>query len=71
MVHKWEDVRQAVANSIQGETFKDSKQRLSKRTGIKGKQFDKIKFALVQRHNYSKPVYLTDGMSKVGSLHTV
>lgn len=48
--------------SLQDETFKDTKQRLSKRTGIKGKQFDKIKFALVQRHNFSKPIYLTDGM---------
>ena len=62
MVHKWNDVREMLANLIQGEAFKDTKQRLSKRTGIKGKQFDKIKVALIQRPNYSKPVYLTDGM---------
>ena len=35
--------------------------RLSKRIGIKGKQFDKIKFAIIQRSIYSKPVYLNDG----------
>ncbi|KAI9834557.1 MAG: hypothetical protein M1819_002933 [Sarea resinae] len=43
-----------------GETFKDTKERLSKRTGIKGKQFEKIKFALVSRTTFSKPSYLTD-----------
>lgn len=42
--------------------FKDTKERLSKRTGIKGKQFEKIKFAIVARASYSKPEYLTDGM---------
>ena len=35
--------------------------RLSKRIGIKGKQFDKIKFAIIQRSIYSKPAYLNDG----------
>ncbi|KAI9707767.1 MAG: hypothetical protein M1836_000729 [Candelina mexicana] len=44
----------------QGEPFKDTKIRLSKRTGIKGKQFDKIKFAVIQRSAYSKPRYLED-----------
>ncbi|KAI9822475.1 MAG: hypothetical protein M1827_000194 [Pycnora praestabilis] len=43
-----------------GELFKDTKERLSKRTGIKGKQFEKIKFAVVQRSSYSKPIYLND-----------
>lgn len=43
------------------EAFKDTKERLSKRTGIKGKQFDKIKFAVVTRAIYSKPRYLQDG----------
>ncbi|KAL6722165.1 ubiquitin-specific protease ubp15 [Lecanora helva] len=43
-----------------GELFKDTKVRLSKRIGLKGKQFDKIKFAVVQRSMYSKPIYLAD-----------
>ncbi|KAL8738063.1 MAG: hypothetical protein Q9181_001087 [Wetmoreana brouardii] len=45
-----------------GELFKDTKERLSKRAGIKGKQFDKLKFALCQRSVYSRPTYLNDGM---------
>ncbi|EON63096.1 hypothetical protein W97_02323 [Coniosporium apollinis CBS 100218] len=45
----------------QDEVFKDTKERLSKRTGIKGKQFEKIKFAVITRANYSKPEYLSDG----------
>ena len=44
-----------------GEPFKDTKERLSKRIGIKGKQFDKIKFAIIPRSSYSKPIYLNDG----------
>lgn len=44
-----------------GEDFAHTKERLSKRTGIKGKQFEKIKFAVVQRSAYSKPEYLEDG----------
>lgn len=51
----------AAANHYQGEIFKDTKTRLSKRIGIKGKQFDKIKFAVIQRSIYAKPIYLTDG----------
>ncbi|OJJ48937.1 hypothetical protein ASPZODRAFT_129272 [Penicilliopsis zonata CBS 506.65] len=43
-----------------GEIFKETKERLSKRTGIKGKQFEKIKFALVPRTMYSNPRYLED-----------
>lgn len=43
-----------------GEIFKETKERLSKRTGIKGKQFDKIKFAIVPRLMYSTPRYLED-----------
>lgn len=46
---------------VQGELFKETKERLSKRIGIKGKQFEKIKFAIIQRPPYSKPTYLTDG----------
>ncbi|KAF2201039.1 ubiquitin carboxyl-terminal hydrolase 21 [Delitschia confertaspora ATCC 74209] len=44
----------------EGEVFKDTKQRLSDFTKIKGKQFDKIKFAVVSKLNSSKPEYLTD-----------
>ncbi|KAL2010554.1 hypothetical protein VTN00DRAFT_6361 [Thermoascus crustaceus] len=43
-----------------GEIFKETKERLSKRTGIKGKQFEKIKFAVVPRAMYSNPRYLED-----------
>lgn len=32
------------------------------RTGIKGKPFEKIKFAVVKKSAYSKPVYLENGM---------
>lgn len=46
-----------------GEVFKDTKVRLEKRTGIKGKAFEKIKFAVVPRVSYSKPIYLNDGES--------
>lgn len=45
----------------QGELFKDTKERLSKRIGLKGKQFEKIKFAIIQRSLYAKPIYLNDG----------
>lgn len=48
---------------IQGEKFIDTKKRLEKRTGFKGKNFEKIKFALVKRASYSKPLYLSDGTS--------
>ncbi|KAI9818363.1 MAG: hypothetical protein M1826_001385 [Phylliscum demangeonii] len=44
----------------EGELFKQTKERLAKRTGWKGKQFEKIRFALVQRITYAKPVYLDD-----------
>jgi ubiquitin carboxyl-terminal hydrolase 7 len=43
------------------EVFKDTKERLSKRTGIKGKALERIKFAVIPRSAYSKPEYLTDG----------
>lgn len=46
---------------IEGEKFVDTKKRLEKRTGLKGKSFEKIKFAVVRRSNYSKPQYLNDG----------
>ena len=52
----------------QGELFKDTKDRLSKRIGLKGKQFEKIKFAIIQRSIYSKPLYLNDGKSNCSSL---
>lgn len=45
----------------EGETFLDTKKRLEKRTGLKGKSFEKIKFAIVRRSAYSKVHYLSDG----------
>ncbi|CAN8095307.1 unnamed protein product [Discula destructiva] len=44
---------------IEGEKFIDTRKRLEKRTGLKGKSFEKIKFALVRRP-YSKTHYLQD-----------
>ena len=52
---------QTMLTKRKGELFKDTKSRLSKRTGIKGKQFEKIRFALVQKIPYAKPTYLEDG----------
>ena len=49
----------------QGEIFKDTKERLSKRTGIKGKQFEKIKFAVIPHGSYSRPKALEDGKCEV------
>jgi len=43
-----------------GEVFSDTRTRLQTRTGIKGKPFEKIKFAVVKNVNYSKPIYLND-----------
>ena len=48
-------------NSLQDEKFSDTKKRLEKRTGLTGKNFEKIKFAVVRRSAYSKPTYLADG----------
>jgi ubiquitin carboxyl-terminal hydrolase 7 len=45
----------------QDEKFADTKKRLEKRTGLKGKSFEKIKFAVVRRSQLSRPQYLTDG----------
>ncbi|KAK5993223.1 Deubiquitinating enzyme 15 [Cladobotryum mycophilum] len=45
---------------LENEKFSDTKKRLEKRTGIKGKSFEKIKFAVARRANYSKPQYLND-----------
>ena len=49
-----------LSNPVKGEKFSETKKRLEKRTGIKGKNFEKIKFALIQRALYSKPTYITD-----------
>ncbi|KAF2403000.1 ubiquitin carboxyl-terminal hydrolase 21 [Trichodelitschia bisporula] len=43
-----------------GETFKETKERLSRRTGLKGKSFEKIRFAVIPRSNYQRPLYLED-----------
>ena len=45
----------------EGETFSETKKRLEKRTGLKGKSFEKIKFAVVRRAQFSRPQYLADG----------
>ncbi|KAK5463058.1 ubiquitin-specific protease ubp15 [Exophiala xenobiotica] len=42
------------------EPLKETKERISKRTGIKGKLLQQIKFALVSRALYAKPRYLED-----------
>jgi hypothetical protein len=47
----------------EGEKFSETKKRLEKRTGLKGKSFEKIKFAVVRRQRFSQPQYLTDGKS--------
>ena len=44
------------------ELFKETRERLSRRTGIKGKLLEKIKFAVVSRNMYTQPRYLEDGM---------
>jgi ubiquitin carboxyl-terminal hydrolase 7 len=43
-----------------GEVFKDTKERISKRTGIKGKLLQQVKFAIVPRGTYAKPRYIED-----------
>jgi len=45
---------------VQDELFSETKKRLEKRTGIKGKNLEKIKFAIVKRSAYTKPIYLND-----------
>lgn len=46
----------------EGEVFKETKERISKRTGIKGKNFEKVKFAIVKGgQTYSRPVWVEDG----------
>jgi ubiquitin carboxyl-terminal hydrolase 7 len=44
----------------EGEPFSETKQRLSDFTKIKGKQLDKIRFALVGKAQYSKPEPIDD-----------
>ncbi|KAK3501559.1 hypothetical protein B0T13DRAFT_446675 [Neurospora crassa] len=44
----------------EGEPFSETKKRLEKRLGIKGKSFEKIKFAVVRRAQFSRPIYLQD-----------
>lgn len=45
----------------EGEIFKETKERLSKRTGIKGKQLDKVKFAVIRGGQaYARPAYVDD-----------
>ncbi|OQO13895.1 hypothetical protein B0A48_00770 [Cryoendolithus antarcticus] len=45
----------------EGEVFSETKERLSKRIGIKGKGFEKIRFAVVKGGQaYSRPVWIED-----------
>ncbi|PSN74726.1 cysteine proteinase [Corynespora cassiicola Philippines] len=44
----------------EGEPFSETKKRISDLTKIKGKQFDKIKFAFVSKPTYSRPEYIDD-----------
>jgi ubiquitin carboxyl-terminal hydrolase 7 len=44
-----------------GELFAETKKRLSARTQIKGKNFEKIKFAVIPRATFSAAKYLEDG----------
>ena len=46
---------------VEGEIFSETKERLSKRTGIKGKAFEKVKFAVVRDGLVDRPIYLDDG----------
>ncbi|KAH8146865.1 uncharacterized protein LAJ45_09239 [Morchella importuna] len=41
-----------------GEIFEKTKERLQARTGIKGKPFEKIRFAVVKKTQFSKPIFL-------------
>jgi len=43
-----------------GEAFGTTKERLSSRLGLKGKELDKFKFAIVPRSGYGKAEYLRD-----------
>lgn len=52
----------------QGELFSDTKQRLSDLTKIKGKQLDKIKFALVSRPQYARAEELEDSKDEGAAL---
>jgi ubiquitin carboxyl-terminal hydrolase 7 len=52
---------------LQGEKFSETKKRLEKRTGLKGKSFEKIKFAVAKAGHFAKPQYLNDGKSHVVS----
>jgi ubiquitin carboxyl-terminal hydrolase 7 len=46
---------------MKGELFSKTKERLSERLKVKGKTFEKIKFAVVPRSGYGKPEYLSHG----------
>ena len=53
----------------EGEVFKETKERISKRTGIKGKNFEKIRFAMVKGgQQYARPVWIEDGESTSDNL---
>lgn len=43
-----------------GEVFSETKTRLSARTGFKDKALERIKFAVVPKGTFSRPIYLKD-----------
>lgn len=46
---------------IEGETFKDTKVRLEKRTKIKSKQFEKVKFSVIRGNDsYARAIAIDD-----------
>jgi ubiquitin carboxyl-terminal hydrolase 7 len=51
------------------EPLKETTERISKRTGIKGKLLQQIKFALVSRAPYGKPRYIEDEDIIVDLIH--
>ncbi|KAK5116257.1 hypothetical protein LTR62_008584 [Meristemomyces frigidus] len=45
----------------EGEVFKETRERLSKRTGIKGKNLEKVNFAIIKGgQNFARPVWVED-----------
>lgn len=53
---------------VPNEPFSETKKRLEKRTGLKGKNFEKIKFAVVKRPQHNKAQYLADGKIRLSAL---
>lgn len=63
-----EESNQVLTSIMQHEPFSETKVRLEKRTGIKGRSFEKIKFAVIRRSTYPKTTYLNDGKLRRGAV---